>query len=392
MTGEMDVEWIPLDYPEQRSFNEVYGFSGSQGRVHVEALLMRPPGRPSKTLFFFMHPVTSMDVLPVPRSLVALGCHVMCARNRYYRNDSVLIFEKVLLDIGAWMRHAREVLGYEKIVIVGWSGGGPLALFYQSQAEHPTITDTPNGDPVDVVNAGLVPADAVVFQAGSVSRARLLLEALDPSVRDETNPDDRDPRLDLYDPANPVTPPYTDDFLAEYRAAQRDRMDRITRGVKELLAIQRERGGKEMERGFVVHRTMADPRYIDPAVDPNDRRPRWCLSGDPETVNSGPVGFARFCTLRSWLSQWSIEDSRADAAVCAANISVPFLAIENSGDDGAPPSHMREVYAAATSNDKDYVLIKGANHYYAGTPELLTEASTITRDFLSARDLLETPL
>ena len=385
---EVETQWLSLDYPEQRSFNEVYGFSGSQGQVHVEAVLMRPRQVPSKTLFFFMHPVTPMDVLPVPRSLVLAGCHVMCARNRYFRNDSVLIFEKVLLDFGAWMRYSKEVLGYEKVVIVGWSGGGPLAVFYQSQAERPSITDTPNGDPVDVVGAGLIPADAVVFQAGSVSRARILLEALDPSIRDETDPDNRDPRWDLYDRANPVQPPYPADFLAEYRAAQLDRMRRITADVERVLAELRGRNGKEMERGFVVHRTMADPRYIDPAVDPNDRAPNWCLSGDPETVNSGPVGFGRFCTLRSWLSQWSIDHSRADAAVCAARISVPFLAIENSGDDGAPPVHMREVYAAATSKDKDYILIEGANHYYAGTPDLLTRATTHTLDFLSARDLV----
>lgn len=386
---DIDVQWVPLEYAEQRTFNETYGFGGSQGRVHVEALLMRPRNRPSKTLFFFMHPATSMDVLPVPRSLVALGCHVLCARNRYYRNDAVLIFEKVLLDFGAWMRHAREVLGYEKIVIVGWSGGGPLAAFYQSQAERPTITDTPNGDPVDVVGAGLIPGDAVIFQAASVSRARILVEALDPSVREEVRPEDRSAHLDLYDPSNPAKPPYSPGFLSEYRAAQYDRMRRITGWVKDTLEDLNRRQGKEMERGFVVHRTMADPRYTDPAVDPNDRRPYWCLSGEPETVNSGPIGFARFCTLRSWLSQWSIDDSRADAAACAAHISVPFLAIENTADDGAPPVHMREVYAACASTDKAYVTIPGANHYYAGQPELLTQASTITREFLAARNLLD---
>lgn len=385
----MDASWIPLSYPEKRSFNEIYGFSGSQGRVHVEALLMKPRNRPSKTLFFFMHPVTSMDVLPVPRSLVALGCHVMCARNRYFKNDSVLIFEKALLDFGEWMRYAKEQLGYEKVVIVGWSGGGALSAFYQAQAEHPTIIDTPAGDSVDVAGAGLIPADALIFQAASVSRARILLEALDPSVRDETNPQDRDPRYDLFDPANPIRPPYSRDYIAEYRSAQLNRMRRITADVKNVLADLEAAGGKEKERGFVVHRTMADPRYIDPAVDPNDRRPQWCLSGDPETVNSGPVGFARFCTLRSWLSQWSLDDSRADAAVSVAQISVPLLAIENSADDGAPPSHMREVYAAATSTDKEYHRVEGADHYYAGTPELLAQASTLTRDFLIKRDLLE---
>jgi pimeloyl-ACP methyl ester carboxylesterase len=321
--------------------------------------------------------------------LVSLGCHVLCARNRYFRNDSVLIFEKVLLDIGAWMRHAREVLGYKHVVIVGWSGGGPLAVFYQSQAERPTITETASADPVDVVGAGLMPADAIIFQAGSVSRARILLEALDPSVADELNPDLRTARLDVYDPANPMRPPYPAAFVKEYRDAQLERMRRISAWVKDVLSDLNEQGGKEMERGFVVHRTMADLRYIDPAADPNSRRPFWCLSGDPETVNSGPVGFARFCTLRSWLSQWSIDDSRADAVACAEHVSVPFLAIENGADDGAPPSHMREVYASCASADKQYVLIPEANHYYANQPELLAQATRTTLQFLSERGLTD---
>jgi pimeloyl-ACP methyl ester carboxylesterase len=383
---EVETNWIAHDYPEQRAFNETYGFAGSHGRVHVEAVLMRPKARTSRTLLFFMHPTTPMDVLPVPRALLAQGFHVLCARNRYFRSDPVLIFEKALLDFGAWIRYAKEVLGYERVVIVGWSGGGPLAAFYQSQAERPTITDTPAGDPVDVVGAALIPADALIFQAASVSRARILLEALDPSVKDELNPDDRNPRLDPYKAPRLAFPP---SFLEEYRAAQCARMRRITAWVMSTLEDLKRRGGKEVERGFVVHRTMADPRYLDPSVDPNDRRPFWCLSGEPETANSGPVGFARFCTLRSWLSQWSIDHSRADASVSVAKISVPFLAIENSADDGAPAQHMKEVAAACRSSDKEYHLIRGANHYYAGQPELLGEACNITREFLAKRGLCD---
>lgn len=387
--SDIETEWFPLSYPEKRVFNETYGFGGSQGMINVEALLMRPRGRPSKTLFFFMHPQTAMDVLPVPRSLVAQGCHVMCARNRYFKNDSVLIFEKVLIDFGEWIKFAKEKLGYEKVIIVGWSGGGPLAAFYQGQAERPTITDTPNGDEVDVVGAKLIAGDAVIFQAASVSRARILLEALDASVFDEERPDKRVPKFDLYAPNNLMQPPYSATFMAEYRAAQYARMRRITAWVKTQLAELKAKAGKEMERGFVVHRTMADPRYIDSNFEPTDRRPNWCLSGDPETVNTGPVGFARFCTLRSWLSQWSIDDSRADATVASRSISVPFLAIENTADDGAPRTHMEEVFAACASLDKRYITIKGANHYYAGQPDLLNEASDATLDFLRARALLD---
>jgi hypothetical protein len=59
-----------------------------------------------------------------------------------------------------------------------------------------------------------------------------------------------------------------------------------------------------------------------------------------EAVSIVVGGENLICTLRSWLSRWSIEDSRADATRCAKQISVPFLAIENSADDGAPASHM----------------------------------------------------
>lgn len=36
-------------------------------------------------------------------------------------------------------------MGYEKVVLCGWSGGGSLSALYQSEAEQPTITHTPAG-------------------------------------------------------------------------------------------------------------------------------------------------------------------------------------------------------------------------------------------------------
>lgn len=389
LQGDLQYQYIALDYPEHRSFNEVYGYAGSQGMVHVEGVLLKPRTGTSKTVFFFMHPVTPMDALPVPRSLAESGVHVLCGRTRYFKNDAALIFEKTLLDFGAWIRYAKEQLGYEKVVLVGWSGGGSLSMLYQSQAENPTIVDTPYGDPVDVVGAGLIPADAVVFQAAHASRARVLLESLDASVRDELNPEDRDPHLDLYRPENLASRPYSADFVAEYRAAQLSRMRRITATVRERLEMLENRGGKEIEGAFVVHRTEADPRWLDPTLEPNDRRPEWCYSGDPETVNTGPVGVARFCTLRSWLSQWSIDDTRARAEVCAEDVTVPFLTIENSADDCAPAAHVHEVFEAVASTDKEYKVVKGADHYYAGTPELLKQTTELTLDFVAKRGLLD---
>jgi pimeloyl-ACP methyl ester carboxylesterase len=389
MTQDSDgltTEYVAVRFAEQASYTETYGFAGSQGIVNLDGVLIRPDA-PSKTVLFFMHPTTALHILPVPRSLARLGFHVLCGQNRYTRNDTTLIFEKVLLDYGAFVRHAKERLGYEKVVLFGWSGGGPLATFYQAEAENPTITHTPAGDPVEVKGAGLLPGDAIVFQAGSVSRARILAESIDPSLRDELQPEDRVRELDLYDPANPNTPPYDAAYIAALRDAQRARMRRITEWVREQLDRLRRRGGAEVERCFVTHRTMADPRWLDASVDPNDRKSNSCVSGIPETVNSGPVGFARFSTLRSWLSQWSTVDTRADAAVSAARISVPLLAIENSADEAAPVSHMREVFEASRSRDKSYTVVRGANHYYRSQPTLLASASQSTCDWIVQRNM-----
>ncbi|HEY7607954.1 MAG TPA: alpha/beta hydrolase [Alphaproteobacteria bacterium] len=386
---EVVPDYVHIQFPETAAFQETYGFSGSQGMINLEGLRLLPKGKPSKTLVVFMHPATTLQLLPMPRALTAEGVHVLCAASRYVKNDTPLIMEKVVLDLGAYIRHAKEKWGYEKIVICGWSGGGSLSLFYQSQAENPTVTHTPAGDAVDIKGAKLIPADAMTFQAAHISRAEMLVETIDPSVKNELDPDDRILEFDIYNPKNPNQPPYSADYVRAYRAAQLARMRKITATVKEMLERLKKRGGAEMERGFITHRTIADLRFMDPAIDRNDRRPRWCWVGNPETANTGPVGLARFSMLRSWLSQWSIDDTRAHGVKSAANITVPFLAIENSADDAVPQPHTGKIHAAAASKDKTMKIIRGATHYYQGQPELLKQAIEINLDWMRARKLLD---
>ena len=385
--ADLEFEWVHIAYSEKTEHLETYGFSGNQGMINLEGILIRPKITRSATLLIFMHPASTLQLLPVPREAAKMGAHVLCAGSRYARNDTAGILENVLLDLGAYIRHAKEKWGYEKIILVGWSGGGSLSLFYQAQAENPTITHTPAGDPVDLTKAALIPADAVIFQAAHISRAQLLLDIIDPSVLDEQDPDNRDIELDIYDPANPNQPPYTAEFIIRYRDAQLARMRRITATVKSTLGMLKTKGTAEVERGFITHRTLADPRFLDATLDPNDRRIGWCYLGNPETANTGPVGLARFSTLRSWLSQWSIDDSNCNGIDCASRLSVPVLVIENSADDAVPQPHARRVFDAAVSKDKTYKLIDGATHYYVGQPEKLNQVTVMTLDWLAERGL-----
>ncbi len=386
---ELAPEWVHVQFKETSQFTEVYGFSGNQGAVNLEGVRLLPRGKPSKTLVVYMHPSSTLQLLPMPQAMARHGVHVLCAGSRYLKNDTPLIMEKVLLDLGAYLRHAREVWGYEKIVLCGWSGGGSLAIFYQSQAERPTVKQTPSGDPIDLSAAGLIRADAMIFQAAHLSRGLTLSEWIDPSVTDEDDPDTRDLELDIYNPACPNQPPYTAEFITRFRAAQLARMRRRTAWVRETLDKLKRRGGREMERGFVTYRTMADLRFMDPAIDPNDRKPKWCYLGDPETANTGPVALGRFSTLRSWLSQWSADDTQAHGPRCAQTITAPVLAIENSADDAVPQPHTRILFDAAASKDKTMHVIRGATHYYQGQPERLQEAVDTCMGWMQQRGLLD---
>ncbi|MDP9116411.1 MAG: alpha/beta hydrolase, partial [Actinomycetota bacterium] len=318
---------------------------------------------------------------PMTNALARAGHHVIYANTRYRGADYALIMEKVAQDLGACIRDAKQRLGYDKIVLAGWSGGGSLSVFYQQQAQRTTITETPAGDPMNLKGEHLTPADGLMLLAAHVSRHGTLTEWMDASITNELDPSRRDRDLDLYDDSNPNQPPYAHDFLEEYRAAQIARNRRITAWVKDRLEKLRRGGRPDDEFGFVTHGTMADPRWLDPTVDANDRVPRTCYLGDPRVVNMSPVGLARFSTLRSWLSQWSYDDARADGVVCGRDVAVPSLVIGNSADDACTPSHTQRLYDAIGHPDKTLKIVQGATHYYAGEaqrPYLAEAVNTVS--------------
>lgn len=362
---------------EKQAFKDTYG--GAVGVVARGATLIRP-STPSPTVLVSMHPIGGTAGLPVMRQFAEAGLHVLASDSRYRGVDNALIMERVALDLGAAVRHAREKLGYKNVVLLGWSGGGALSAFYQAQAEAPTITHTPAGDEVSLVGAGLIPADGVIQMAAHVSRHGTLTEWIDASILDEHDPDKRDPSLDIY--SGEIRPPFDQAFLARYRDAQIARNRRITAWVKDKLDDLRRKGRENEEFAFVTHGTMADPRWIDPAVDANDRKADWCYLGDPRIVNMSPVGLARFSTLRSWLSQWSYDDAQADGPKSLSRVKAPVLVINNSADDACTPSHARRLFEAVRHDDKQFYEVKGATHYYQDQPDLGAEAVGVVRDWL----------
>jgi alpha-beta hydrolase superfamily lysophospholipase len=374
-------------YKDKSPFKDTY--AGEIDVVSLTCHLLKPQGRPSGTVVIWSHPIGGGFYLPMMAALAKAGVHVIYCDTRYRGVDTALIMEKVICDLGAVVRDAKERLGYSKVILGGWSGGGSMSLYYQAEAENPTVTTTPAGDAYDLTAKGLIPADGIMLVAAHHARHVTFTEWLDPSVLDENDPENRDPELDIYNKDNPNQPPYSKEFIARYRAAQVARNRKITAWVKEKLAKYKADGTPNREFGFVVHRTMADPKWLDPTIDPNGREPNWCFLGDPEVVNDSPVGLARFCSLRSWLSQWSYDDARADGVTCAARISVPVLVVGNTADDGITPEHTHRLFDAVPHDRKTLKWIEGANHYYFGQKDKAAEAAQTCADWLLSQELLE---
>lgn len=290
--------------------------------------------------------------------LAARGIGFLGWNTRFRGDESHFLLDHALVDIGVGVRWLREIGGADVVVLLGNSGGGSLMAAYQSQAVEPNVTPLPGMRPAVGVDE-LIPADAYIATAAHLGRPDVLTAWMDGSVIDENDPLRTDAELDLFSPVN--GPPYSEDFLTRYRAAQAGRNRRITRWVKAELV--RLRGGGYHDRPFSVFRTWADPRMVDPSLEPTRRQPNRCYAGEPARANRSVFGIASACTLRTWLSLWSLDDSQTRAHPHLARISVPSLVVNADGDTGVFPSDAAALFDSLAAEDKQAHELHG-DHYF----------------------------
>lgn len=325
----------------------------------------------SDTAVIVVHPASNFLGHYMLGSFADAGVDAIGLCTRYIGNDSSLLMENCVLDIGAAISYLRQD-GYRKVVLIGNSGGGGLAALYQSQAEGPSITCTPAGDPPDLTKADLPPADGLVFLMAHPGRSVVFTEWLDPAITDESDPLRRDPSLDLFVAEN--GPPFDEAFLTRYREAQVARNRRITKWVHQQLDILEARGGGLRDLPFTVHGTVADPRMVDLTIDPSDREANtpW---GHASVATYAPVSLGHQCSLRSWLSQWSLDESQGDGRAHAARVDAPVLVMYGSADEVCYPSHAQSLFDAVPHSRKELQRIDGATHYFVGRKDLVQEAA-----------------
>ena len=343
----------------------------------VSGVLRAIPG--ATVVCVLMHPRQDFSHHVLMPELLRQGYAVWTQSTRTGLNDLTLLHEQALLDVAAGHAFLWD-MGFAAVVAVGHSGGGALAAYYIEQASlapADRFTTTPGGKAVPLAEADMPVPSGLMLMAPHPGQGVLLGRMIDPSVADESDPMSVVPQLDMYNADNgfraaPEKSTYAAGFIADYRAAQYRRVERIDAVARAALAranAARRRfklSGDPVDRRMAlasgvitVHRTDADLRSVDLSLDPNDR-PYGSLFGHrPDLTNYGVVGFGRVTTPEAWLSTWSAISSRASLLRCAPGIDVPTLMVELTGDQACFPVDAEQMVAAFDTDDVTHVRVPG---------------------------------
>ena len=336
----------------------------------VRGLLWTPPNGKWKTAVILSHPRGDFSVHYACPLLAAAGYAVFGFSTRYINNDTDCLHENCIIDVK--VAHDEMIRrGAEAVVLLGNSGGGSLMA---------------------MAHAELGIGDGWVGMAAHPGEGVFMLQVIDPSVTDESDPFSRDPALDMYNPDKgwrpwPEPSSYDPAWLETYRAAQIARVARIDAVAKQSIA-DAEEAGQQLEgihkstnlaewrdlrarrvftKYLTIYRTLADPAYLDLSIDP-DQRPMGSLFAfpDPFEANYGRGGLARTMTARGWLSTWSGLSSHAKLADTMPDVKVPTLLVHPTADTEIRIRQAQEIVANSGATDSTYLEMKGAPHYLEG--------------------------
>jgi pimeloyl-ACP methyl ester carboxylesterase len=362
----------------------------------VKGALFRPDSGPAPHVgVLVMH--RTINFLPhlANTELTRRGFLVLGMNSRFDNNDTDIHWEDIALDVKAGVEFLRRQPGITRVVLLGYSGGGPTMSFYQAVAEHgPSYCQGPKKlSSCDNRLAGLPRADAIVFMDASPGAVGVL-RGLNPAVTDEGHPDSRfDATLDPFDAANGFVPDrpitYGDAFKTRYYVGQAARMNRlIDQAMARRDAMKNGTGPFPDEDVMVIARAegarIADP---DPSIDHGTRHPQKLLknNGSVETrlVESilPPVRIseqanrtfqaAKMLTVTSFLSANAIRatDSHEGVDWCSSNTSTPcgveHIAVPVLVTAMGASTLMRDnemLFEHAASRDKDFIVAEGLLH------------------------------
>ena len=146
--GFLNTDWSPRDVPDGTVTRNVVLRTADNAAV-TGSLYWR--GDP-ETVVCVMHPREFMACHYLIPDIVGAGCAAWSQGSRSVGNDLRLEHELALFDVAAGLNDLRSQ-GFEKIVLLGNSGGASLYAFYvqQSALEGSRRLDrTPGGRPTNL--------------------------------------------------------------------------------------------------------------------------------------------------------------------------------------------------------------------------------------------------
>jgi len=353
------------------------GRAGAGGHP-LQGLYTRPSGSRPRVALIATHYNVDLSEHYLSTYLAQRGFGFLGWNTRFRGADHFFLLDRALVDIGLGVSWLRQQ-GVEVVVLLGNSGGGSLMAAYNAQS-HADVLEQGFGPSLLPQISDLPGADLYISLAAHPGRPDVLTGWMDPSVVDESDPLSRDPDLDLYDSRR--TLPLDRHFVERYRSGQRDRNQRITDWAK--AEMQRLQVAGVVDRLFTVPRTWADPRFVDPTLDPSDRPTPACYRGDPRTANAGVTGVAAVNTLQSWLSMWSLETSQCRSESHLAALQLPALVIQATADTGVFPSDAEQIFRSIASTDKERVDLPG-DHYFQDPPTARDTLADVITTWIKAR-------
>ena len=372
-TAPPDIGKLSREFVGLPSVNQA---QAGHGTHPCQGLYWTPKGERPKTAFIATHYNVDYTEHYLAPYLAERGYGFLGWNNRYRGAEDVFNLDNALLDIGVgvdWLKHQAQV---DTVIILGNSGGASLMGAYLAEAIDPSSESVRSAG--GKTSRPLIAADAYVSVNSHPGRPDVLTTWLDPSVIDETDPTKRDASIDMFNPEN--GPPYSPDFQAQYRQAQINRNNRITDWVK--TELKRLHEAQIPERIFPLFGVWADLRFMDPAIDPSDRLCPSCYRGDPAVANRLPYNLGRANTLNTWLSMWSLSESKARVHHQLPRINVPALVVQGTHDTGCFPSDAQTIFDALGSEQKELKMVPGA-HYFEGAAEQRHHVADLIADWTS---------
>jgi pimeloyl-ACP methyl ester carboxylesterase len=343
-----------------------------------QGIYTTPKGQRPKAAFIATHYNVDFSEHYVAPYLAARGYGFLGWNTRYRGAEDQFLLEHAVIDMGVGVRWLKEQAGVETVVILGNSGGGSLMGAYQAEAIAPTLGDLVTGAGLEALNS-LPPGDLYISLNAHQGRPEVLTDWMDASVVDENDPTLTDESLNPFNPDN--GPPYSQDFITRYRAAQRARNQRITDWAKAELARLNAAGIPD--RLFPLFRCWGDLRMMDGTIDPSERPTPMCYRGHPAVANKSP-SIGRANNLKTWLSMWSLETSKCQGADQLAKFRMPALVVQGLADTGVFPSDARKIFDHLGTADKDLQMITGA-HYFEDSRKVRDDMADLLCDWVASK-------